>query len=578
MLIPKEFIQRLQEQATLSEIIGKRVTLRRKGREFEACCPFHQEKTPSFTVNDAKGFYHCFGCAAHGDGIKFLMEFERLPYPEAIRALAAEMGVAVPQPTQQAVRQEQQRASLQEVVERACRWFGQQLQLSGGHVARDYLAQRGVSAEMVAQFRLGYAPDGRDALRQALLKEGITDAQLGKAGLIGTSEQGQVYDRFRHRLIFPITDAGGHVIAFGGRILDKDDKGAKYLNSPETELFHKGNNLYNFRTARRAVDAKTPLLVAEGYMDVIALAQAGFATAVAPLGTALTENHLQLLWKSCDAPILCLDGDAAGQRAMWRSAELALPHLRPGKTLKFCTLPQGQDPDDLLKNQGAAALQSLLDAAQPLSRVILQHHVQTIGADTPEQAARLDEALEQAANKMGDARMKGQFLRFARQHTWKMRPKKLERAAPPLPVSGLAMLEKQWLKALICCPELLHQAEVEEALGHLQLSGETLDIQRWLLREGAEDAAPSWPPAAQVLRDERTIGLPAELQDEHAPPTARLAAWRQIRDSHHLIALQQELESMQRALAGDLKRRRPTANALLAATNRPAQRKRRYTG
>lgn len=554
MLIPREFLQRLRDAVSVSEVVGKRVPLKRHGREWQACCPFHQEKSPSFTVNDAKGFYHCFGCGAHGDALKFLIEYERLSYPEAVEALARETGMEIPKPTPDQEKRERQRRSLEEILEQACNWFCQQLQLAQGQSAREYLAKRGIPLEIQRYFRLGYAPDARTALKDFLLAQGATESQLLEAGLIIRPDQGNSYDRFRGRVIFPITDSQGQVIAFGGRLLAKESKAAKYLNSPETALFHKGQVLYNWRNARQESSESQPLVVVEGYMDVIALYQYGVPQAVAPLGTALTEEHLNKLWQAVDMPVLCFDGDAAGQKAMWRAAELALPLLQPGKSLKFCLLPGGEDPDDFLRHHGAEAFRKLLTGALPLSQVIVEQLRRQTGDQTPEQRAALEKQLEQWAARITHASLQQHFRRYFRQQLWpgkKQVPqtaaKVKQLAATDSRAQGLRLLEKQVVRLLLCYPELLERHEVEEIVGSLHFQDATATaMQSWILSSGSLSIIEDWPEVALHLKADKTIALPAI-----AAQNPQLA-WLQILDNYHLVQMQEDMDSLQRDLATDL--------------------------
>ena len=348
MAFPPHFLDEIRNRVGLATLIGRRVKLARKGGEFTGLCPFHNERTPSFFVNEVKAFYHCFGCGAHGDQFGFIMRTENLSFPEAVERLAGEAGLEVPEMSPEERRQEKTRASLLEVMEAACSFFERSLREPGGQIGADYLAQRGLDAETIARFRLGFAPDSRTALKTALLGESIDEALLVEGGLLIRPEDfkpgtdSAAYDRFRGRVTFPITDRRGRVIAFGARAL-KPDQQAKYLNSPDTPLFHKGQVLYNMATAWPAAREEKRLVVAEGYMDVIALVRAGITAAVAPLGTALTESQIGLLWRMDDEPILCFDGDTAGQKAAFRAAERALPLLNPGQSLRF-----EQAGDDLL--------------------------------------------------------------------------------------------------------------------------------------------------------------------------------------------------------------------------------------
>ena len=333
MAFAADFLDELRARLGLTEIVGRRVRLRRSGREASGLCPFHNEKTPSFTVSEEKGFFHCFGCGAHGDVIGFTMRVEGLSFPEAVEKLAAEAGLDVPQPSRAEREAERRRADFHGALEACCRFFERELAGPRGGAARAYLERRGIDPETAARFRLGYAPDSRTALRGAVMSGSLTEALLVETGMLIRPDDGTPYDRFRGRVTFPIADRRGRVIAFGGRLLG--DGRPKYLNSPDTPLFDKGRVLYGMAAARRAAHETGRVVVVEGYTDVIALARSGIAEAVAPLGTALTESHLAELWRMADEPILCFDGDEAGRRAAHRAAERALPLLRPGKSLQF---------------------------------------------------------------------------------------------------------------------------------------------------------------------------------------------------------------------------------------------------
>lgn len=393
MSFDEAFLERLRDALPVSEQVGRRVRLQRRGREFTGLCPFHNEKTPSFTVNDDKRFFHCFGCGAHGDVIGWVMQTEGLSFPEAVERLAELAGLPLPERAPEERAAARRRAGLHEVMEAACTWFQEQLAATGGAEARRYLEGRGLTAETIARFRLGFAPDRRGLLRQALNARGLDDAQLVEAGLLKRPEEGgELRDYFFGRVVFPITDRQGRVIAFGGRAMAVDAR-AKYLNSPDTPLFEKGRVLYNLHHARQGVHDGADLLVVEGYMDVIALAQAGFPAAVAPLGTAVTEEQVRELWRLAPEPILCLDGDAAGQRAARRAAERALPLLRPGCSLRFATLPAGEDPDSLLRAAGPPAVRALLESARPLDTLLWEGLLAEHRLDTPERQAALRQAV-----------------------------------------------------------------------------------------------------------------------------------------------------------------------------------------
>ena len=413
MAFPPEFLDELRHRLSLSEVVGRRVKLVKRGREHTGLCPFHNEKTPSFTVSDEKGFYHCFGCGAHGSAFDFVMNTEGLSFPETVERLAGLAGMEVPRERPEDRERAQKRAGLIDVLEAAAVWFEEQLQGEAGKEARDYLERRGLAPETVKAFRLGFAPRTRGALAKALRARGITVDLLLEAGLVKRGEEApgeggeDLRDYFFHRVIFPITDRRGRVIAFGGRALGESK--AKYLNSPDTPLFHKGRVLYNLARARKAAHDTGELLVTEGYMDVIALAEGGFPAAVAPLGTAITEEQIEELWRLTAEPTLCFDGDPAGQRAAFRAAARALPLLKPGKSLLFAMLPAGEDPDSLLRGQGPAALRSLLEAAQPLADMVWRQATDGRPADTPERRAAIRAALRDQTRTIRDPELREDY-------------------------------------------------------------------------------------------------------------------------------------------------------------------------
>jgi DNA primase len=402
MRFTPQFLDELRARLPVSEVVGRRVKLKKAGREWKGLSPFQQEKSPSFTVNDQKGFYHDFSSGKHGDIISFLMETEGVGFAEAVERLASMAGMALPAVTPDAARHEQRRKTLYDVMELAAKFFADTLASRNGAKARGYLADRAISPATQLQFRLGYAPGERFALKEYLGAQGISTEDMVEAGLlVGGDDIPVPYDKFRDRVMFPITDVRNRVIAFGGRALEKD-VAAKYMNSPETPLFHKGDNLYNLSTARQATHNGAPLIVVEGYVDVIAMVTTGFAASVAPLGTALTENQLALLWKMADEPILCFDGDKAGQKAAWRAADLALPHLKPGKSLRFALLPEGQDPDDLARSGGRAAIEEVIGAARGLADIIWSREIEGGTFTTPERRAALEARIGELANGIRD--------------------------------------------------------------------------------------------------------------------------------------------------------------------------------
>ncbi|WP_354111692.1 DNA primase [Bradyrhizobium sp. S3.12.5] len=404
MRFTPQFLDELRARLSVSEVVGKRVKLKKAGREWKGLSPFQQEKTPSFYVNDQKGFYHDFSSGKHGDIINFVMETDGLPFAEAVERLASMAGLPLPAVTPDAARHEQRRRTLHDVMELAAKFFAETLASRVGAKARGYLADRAISPATQVQFRLGYAPPPpeRFALKEHLGKLGVSVEDMIETGLLVAGNDIPVpYDRFRDRVMFPITDLRGRVIAFGGRALEKDVP-AKYLNSPETPLFHKGDNLYNHQTARKATHDGASLIVVEGYVDVIAMVTAGFPGAVAPLGTALTENQLALLWKMADEPILCFDGDRAGQKAAYRAADLALPFLAPGKSLRFALLPEGQDPDDLARSGGRGAIEEVIAAARPLADMIWSRELEGGNFATPERRAALEARIKELSNGIRD--------------------------------------------------------------------------------------------------------------------------------------------------------------------------------
>jgi DNA primase len=398
MTLSPAFLDELRARITLSSVIAPHVKLTRAGREWKACCPFHNEKTPSFTVNDEKHFYHCFGCSAHGDAIRFLTDHRGLPFMDAVKELAASAGMDVPAADPRSRERAERQATLHDVMAAAQRWFAEQLHTPEGAEALAYCQHRGIGGGAIQRFGIGFAPDRRNALRQALAIH--TDEKLTEGGLLIKVDDKEPYDRFRGRLMIPIRDARGRVIGFGGRILGAGDP--KYLNSPETPLFDKGSSLYNLDRASPASRQAKRLIVVEGYMDVIGLDRAGIAEVVAPNGTALTERQLELMWRLDPSPILCLDGDSAGQEAAIRAATRALPLLGPERTLAFVALPQGQDPDDLVNSGGRDAVEALLQAPEPLVDRLWRHERDSTALATPEQRAGLKQRLLDHAAAIAD--------------------------------------------------------------------------------------------------------------------------------------------------------------------------------
>jgi DNA primase len=411
MKFSDSFLDEIRARLPVSQVVSRRVPLKRAGREWKGLSPFNQEKTPSFTVNDQKGFYHCFSSGKHGDVFAFVMETEGLTFPEAVERLAGEAGLDLPKPDPQFERSAKERLGLFDALEAAARAFENALAAGEGREALRYAERRGLSRAILKEFRIGFAANAKDALKSALLKHGFTEAQLLEAGLLVKPDDGRAtYDRFRNRLTIPILDAKGRVIAFGARALDPAAE-PKYLNSPETRLFDKGSTVFNFARARQSAFDKGELIVVEGYMDVIALHQAGFAHAVATLGTAFTERQMELLWQLAPEPIVCFDGDRAGEAAAARAIDRMLPNLREGHSFRFAFLPEGSDPDDLVRTKGPSAFAARLSAARPLIDVLWLRELKTHAIDTPERRAAFEERFERLLGEIGNARVKDHYRR-----------------------------------------------------------------------------------------------------------------------------------------------------------------------
>jgi DNA primase len=409
MRFPPSILDEIRARLPVSAVVGRRVKLQKAGREWKGLSPFNAEKTPSFFVNDQKGFYHDFSSGRHGDIFRFLMEVEGLSFPEAVERLAAEAGVILPKVSEEAVRQEERRKGLHEVMALAQEFFRSRLQGREGAKARSYLDGRDLGPPVQEAFGLGYAPADRHALRDHLAGKNVPLDAMIEAGLLIAGDDIPVpYDRFRDRVMFPIADARGRIIAFGGRALEKDVP-AKYLNSPDTPLFQKGDVLYNHHVARKPAHDRGTVIAVEGYVDVIGMTRAGFPNVVAPLGTALTEQQLGLLWRMADEPILCFDGDKAGRRAAYRAVDVALPHLQPGKSLRFALLPEGQDPDDLARSGGSRAVGDVLDRALPLVDLLWTRETEERALDTPERRAALERDLREKLNAVKDESLRRHY-------------------------------------------------------------------------------------------------------------------------------------------------------------------------
>src|SRR6266542_904994 len=411
MRFPPQFLDELRTRLPVSEVVGRRVRLKKAGREWKGLSPFNKEKTPSFFVNEQKMAWFDFSSGKNGTIFDFVMLTEGVSFPEAVERLAAQAGIPLPKVSPEEDAREERRKTLNDIVELAAKFFEATLASRAGAKARGYLADRGLDPATQVKFRLGYAPAERFALKEHLGKAGIATEDLIEAGLLVAGDDIPVpYDRFRDRIMFPIADLRGRVIAFGGRALEKDAQ-AKYLNSPETVLFHKGATLYNIAAARAAAHKGAALIAVEGYIDVIAMVTAGFEATVAPLGTALTADQLILLWKMADEPTLCFDGDAAGRRAAYRAIDLALPLIKPGKSLKFAALPEGHDPDDLVRAGGRAAVNEVIAAARPLAPVLWMRETEAGSFDTPERRAAFEARLAEVAAMIADDSVRTYYRR-----------------------------------------------------------------------------------------------------------------------------------------------------------------------
>jgi DNA primase len=425
MKFSDSFLDEIRARLPVSQVVSRRVPLKRAGREWKGLSPFNREKTPSFTVNDQKGFYHCFSSGKHGDVFTFLMEMEGLSFPEAVERLAGEAGLELPKPDPQYERAAKERLGLIDALEAASRFFEEELKAREGRDALAYAERRGLSSEILNEFRIGFAPNAKDALKGALLKKGFAEIQLLDAGLLIKPDDGRAsYDRFRNRLTIPILDAKSRVIAFGARALDPASE-PKYLNSPETRLFDKGSTVFNFARARKAAFDSGELVVVEGYMDVIALHQAGFKNTVATLGTAFTERQMELLWQLAPEPVICFDGDKAGEAAAARAIDRMLPNLREGRSFRFAFLPQGSDPDDLVRTKGARAFAEVLHNARPLIDVVWLRELKSHAIDTPERRAAFEARLDSLLAAIANARVKDHYRREVRNRLfalWRGKP------------------------------------------------------------------------------------------------------------------------------------------------------------
>jgi DNA primase len=595
MKFSPQFLDEIKARLPASQVIGQRVKLKKQGREWRGLSPFNSEKTPSFYVNDQKQFYHDFSSGKSGDIFSFLVEVEGLSFPEAVEKLAGEAGLDMPRQDAQSTAREKARASLHEVMALAADWFERNLHEAPGARARGYLADRRMDAATQRAFRLGFAPGEKFGLREALAAKGVDLQQMMDTGLVIHGEGIAVpYDRFQNRVMFPIHDRGGKVVAFGGRALEPGAK-AKYLNSPETELFHKGSLLFNHHRARKSAHDKGEIIAVEGYVDVIAMTQAGFPQTVAPLGTALTADQCVLLWSMCETPTLCFDGDKAGRKAAFRAIETALPLIGPGKSFRFALLPEGQDPDDLAKSGGGEAIAAVLGKARPFSEMLFLRETEEQVFDTPEARAGLERRLRELTGAIADESLRkhygldlaerlktlfggGAAVRAPRQ-PWRPRAAGKFDTGPrrgmaglPLPPVRLAERRREPQRELFILAGLLNHPRLIDAwadeIAALEFSSPILSAFRSRLLEAALAAEPDTGKLAQALAAAGLAGERARILDaagrmpsawsiaEEAPQADAETALRQsLALQRKSGALHRELKSAASALESDASER-----------------------
>ena len=588
MALPPSFLDELRARTPMPGLVGRRVRLSKSGRNWKGLCPFHNEKSPSFYVYDDS--FHCFGCGAHGDAFAFIMRAEGGGFMDAVERLAGEAGLEVPKPTPEAAARERRAKDLHGVLQAAEAAYAKRLRSAEGREALDYLKGRGLTEETITRFNLGWSGAGRGALLAELRPEGIEQGQLIEAGLMQERDEGRVVDLFFNRVMFPIRDRRGRTISFGGRILG--DGQPKYVNGPETELFSKRRQLYGLDLAREGVFRGAQLLVAEGYMDVIALHQAGFTGAVAPLGTALTEEQLQALWQVSPEPVLCFDGDAAGTRAAARAAELALPFLAPERSLRFVTLPAGEDPDTLIRQKGPRGFQALLDASQPLSEALFSLIVGGKLPEAPEGRAALRNRLASVAATIPDKALASEFRSSFLNRFFALSRSPNRRAAPRHPRPGpdpqAIRTERARIILAICIhhPQLLRDMEeplalldlpdgpprqVRDALLQWIQAGPRLDsgeliahlgecgdasLVRWVLRPSGlpMEAGPEAQPKEAVDAFWQFFGFlrgEAELVEDARAAQSAFAATNEVAALTRLIRFTAALDALRRGEVGE---------------------------
>jgi len=538
--IPQQFIDDLINRADIVDVVDSRVALKKRGKEYIACCPFHNEKTPSFTVSQNKQFYHCFGCGAHGTALGFIMEYERLDFVDAVEVLAAEYHLDVPREQGQFNSQQEDKKPLYDVLQKAADSYAAELKKQ--QRAIDYLKQRGLSGEIARTFQLGYAPDSWDFILQRYGRDSDGRALCLKAGLSIEKNPQKHYDRFRDRIMFPIRDRRGRTIGFGGRILDKGEP--KYLNSPETPVFHKGEELYGLYEARQAVKNLQRIVIVEGYMDVVALAQNGIEYAVATLGTATSGNQISKLFRIVPELIFCYDGDNAGRKAAWRALENSLSVLRDGVQARFLFLPEGEDPDTLVRQEGRQAFESRLDKATPLSDFMLQHLSESLDLSTADGCARLSEMAKPLIARIADGVFKdlivdqlskiiGLSSQTLQQHIPQTPAQQeyVERHKSPLQNKHqIAMTPTRLAIALLLqFPELAAECELPESLTGSDLPGLTLLIKlhETILQTG--NCSPS--VLVERWRDTKDEGIINKLMQWQLPETDKTTHLASLKDA-----------------------------------------------
>lgn len=585
MRFPPSFIERLRSQARVSEIISRRMPLKKNGREFQGLCPFHNEKSPSFTVNDDKNFFHCFGCGAHGDAIEFVRRYDRMGYAEAVEQLARDVGLPLPQLSEQDIKKVQAEKTLLDVLEAAATWFEKQINLTIGATAMDYIQSRGLTPETMRVFRIGFAPEVRNALHQHLNGLGYKPVLQKQAGLIVIPDDGPAYDRFRGRVMFPIRNPSGKVIAFGGRLLGSNTNKAlpKYLNSAENPVFKKGEILYNLDLAKRPARQNNIAVVMEGYMDVVAASQYGVDYSVATLGTAVSADHLRLLWTIASEPVLCLDGDNAGMRAMIRAAEVVLPLLKPGYSLRFAVLPQGEDPDTYVQKHGKASFEKLLSASKRLSQVLWDHFSVQFDMQGPDGRAALEHALKGLTDKIEDQNVRAHYQSFFKKQLWqstqqkgdwkkhngvnkkhatpnKSRSPHVEQLMHKQPTAAFDTLAQRMLNVVMRHPKFLLKSDVEQILSQMDIRSPQLDSVRLTLLTMSEEAETLEPAEFLSRVQEKLPGMSMDTVIlsfmEQISAEDAVYLWTETLSAYQIAYIEQELKDIEVQLSQEVSEER----------------------